>query len=59
MRERIDGLSDEDARVKTLKKTHATYSGVLADEAQRIQPGLVREGQIAVETDEPSKANRD
>jgi len=48
--QRIDGLSDEDARVKTLKKTYAVYSGLLADEAQRIQRGLVREGQIAVET---------
>jgi hypothetical protein len=48
--QRIDGLSDEDARVKTLKKAYAVYSGLLADEAQKIQRGLAREGQIAAET---------
>ena len=48
--QRIEGLSDEDVRVKTLKKTYAVYSGLLADEAQKIQRGVVREGQIASET---------
>ena len=48
--QRIEGLSDEDPRVKTLRKTYAVYSGLLADEAQRIQRGVVREGQIAVDT---------
>lgn len=48
--QRIEGMSDEDSRVKTLKKTYAVYSGLLADEAQKIQRGLAREGQIAAET---------
>jgi hypothetical protein len=46
----VEGLSDEDSRVKTLKKTYAAYYGVLSDEAQKIQRGMLREGQIAVET---------
>jgi hypothetical protein len=50
--QRIEGLSDEDSRVKTLKKTYAVYSGLLIDEVQKIQRGLVREGQIAVDTPE-------
>jgi hypothetical protein len=48
--QRVEGLSDEDSRVKTLKKTYAAYSSLLSDEAQRVQRGLVREGQIAGET---------
>jgi hypothetical protein len=48
--QRIESLSDEDSRVKTLKKTHAVYYGLLIDEALKIQRGLVREGQIAGDT---------
>jgi hypothetical protein len=48
--QRIENLADEDPRVKTLRKTYTAYSGLLADEAQKIQRGLVREGQIAVDT---------
>lgn len=48
--QRVEGVSDEDSRVKTLKKTHSAYYALLADEAQRVQRGLVREGHIAAET---------
>jgi GMP synthase PP-ATPase subunit len=48
--QRVEGLSDEDSRVKTLKKTYAAYYGVLSDEAQKIQRGMLREGQIAADT---------
>lgn len=48
--QRVEGLSDEDSRVKTLKKTYAAYYGLLSDEALKVQKGLMREGQIASET---------
>ncbi len=48
--QRIDGVSDDDSRVKTLKKTYAAEYSLLLDEAQRIQRGMVREGVIADET---------
>jgi hypothetical protein len=47
--QRVEGVSDEDSRVKTLKKTYAAEYGLLSEEAQRIQRGLVREGFIAAE----------
>ena len=48
--QRVEGLSDEDSRVKTLKKTYAAYYVLLSDEAQKVQRGMVREGQIAADT---------
>src|SRR4051794_36739754 len=48
--QRLEGLSDEDSRVKTLKKTHAVVYTLLSDEAQKVQRAFVREGQIASET---------
>lgn len=57
--QRVESVSDEDARVKTLKKTYAAYYGLLSDEAQKIQRGLLREGQIAAETlDSMSRAQQ-
>jgi hypothetical protein len=50
--QRVEGLSDEDSRVKTLKKTYAAYYVLLSDEALKAQKGLMREGQIASETRE-------
>ena len=48
--QRIEGLSDDDSRVKTLKKTYAVEYTLLSDEAQRVQRGIMREGIIAAET---------
>ena len=48
--QRIEGLSDDDNRVKTLKRTYAAEYNLLIEEAQRIQRGMVREGVIAAET---------
>jgi GMP synthase PP-ATPase subunit len=48
--QRVEGLTDEDSRVKTLKKTYAAYSVLLSDEAQKIQRGMLQEGQIAADT---------
>ena len=48
--QRIDGLSDDDSRVKTLKKTYSVEYTLLSDEAVRIQKGIIREGVIAAET---------
>jgi hypothetical protein len=48
--QRVEGLSDDDSRVKILTKTYAAYHSLLRDEAQKIQNGLVREGQVAAET---------
>jgi hypothetical protein len=48
--QRVEGLSDEDARVKALKKTYAAYYALLSDEAQKVQRGLLQEDLIAAET---------
>ena len=48
--QRVEGVSDDDSRVKTLKKTYAAEYGLLSDEAERVQRGIVREGVIAAET---------
>jgi hypothetical protein len=48
--QKIEGLSDDDSRVKTLKKTYNAEYVLLSDEAQKIQRGLIREGVIAAET---------
>ena len=48
--QRVEAISDEDPRVKTLKKTYAAYDVLLSDEAEKIQKGLVLEGQIASQT---------
>ena len=48
--QRIQDVSEEDARVKLLKKTYNAFYNLLRDEAQKVQNGLVREGQIAAET---------
>ena len=48
--QRIEGLSDDDSRVKALKKTYSVEYALLSDEAVRIQKGIIREGVIAAET---------
>jgi hypothetical protein len=48
--QKIEGLSEDDARVKALKKTYAAEFTLLSDEAVRIQRGIIREGIIAAET---------
>jgi hypothetical protein len=48
--QRVDGLSEDDPRVKKVKKSYAAQYGLLSEEAQRIQRGIVREGVIATET---------
>ena len=48
--QRIEGLSDDDSRVRTLKKTLSVQSELVADEARTVQRGFVREGHIAAET---------
>jgi len=48
--QRIEGLSDDDTRVKALKKTYAAEFTLLSDEAVRVQRGIMREAVIAGET---------
>ena len=48
--QRMEGLSEDDTRVKNLKRTYNAEYNLLVDEAQRIQRGIVREGVIAGET---------
>ncbi len=48
--QRVEGLSDDDSRVKNLKRTYNAEYNLLVEEAQRVQRGLVREGVIAGET---------
>jgi hypothetical protein len=48
--QRVEGVSDDDSRVKTLKKTYAAEYGLLSEDAERVQRGIVREGIIAAET---------
>jgi hypothetical protein len=48
--QRVEDVSDENARVKTLKKIYAAYYALLSEEAQRVQNGLVREGLVAADT---------
>lgn len=45
----IEGLKDTDPRVVTIIRTRAAYTTLLRDEAQRIQSGIVREGQVATD----------
>ena len=47
---RVDEVSAADPRVLTLNKTYDAYYAVLREEAQKIQSGLLREGQIATDT---------
>jgi hypothetical protein len=47
--QRVEGLSDEDSRVKALKKTYAAEYGLLSEEAQRVQRGIMQEGIIAIQ----------
>lgn len=46
---KVEGAPADDPRVKLLNKTYDAYFILLRDEAQKIQSGLVREGQIASE----------
>ena len=48
--QRVEGASEDDSRVKTLKKTHAVQFELLTDEARMTQKGIVREGHIAADT---------
>jgi hypothetical protein len=47
---KLDGLSPDEQRVVSLRKMHEEYTKLLHEEARRIQEGIVREGQIALET---------
>ena len=39
-----------DPRVLTINKTHEAYISLLREEAQKVQNGIVREGQVASDT---------
>ena len=45
--QKIEGASEENPRVKTLKKTLSVQTELLEDEARRVQSGLIREGHLA------------
>jgi len=47
---KIEEVLPTDPRVVTLKKTHEAYTALLRAEAQRIQSGIIREGQVATDT---------
>lgn len=46
----IEGVPDTDPRVMKLRRTGEVYTRLLNDEAQRVQDGLIREGQVASDT---------
>ena len=48
--QKVEGVSEDDNRVKTLKKTYAVQSELLTEEARTTQKGLMREGHIAADT---------
>ena len=48
--QKIEGASEENPPVKTLKKTLSVQTELLEDEARNVQRGLIREGHIAFET---------
>ncbi len=45
----IGGVDSTDSRVVTLSKTSEAYSKLLEEEAQRVQYGLILEGQVATD----------
>lgn len=47
---RIEEVPAKDPRVATLNKTFEEYSKLLREEAQRVQSGIMREGQVATDT---------
>jgi len=46
---KIEEVLPKDPRVVTLKKTHEEYTALLRAEAQRVQNGIIREGQVATD----------
>jgi hypothetical protein len=48
--QKIEGASEENPRVKTLKKTLSVQTELLEEEARHVQSGLIREGHIAYDT---------
>jgi len=47
---RVEEVLSSDPRVVTLNRTHEAYTALLREEAQKVQNGIVREGQIATDT---------
>ena len=47
---RIEEVLPTDPRVVTLKKTSEAYTPLLREEAQKVQNGIVHEGQVATDT---------
>jgi len=47
---KVEELKVTDPRVVTLNRTSEAYTSLLREEAQRVQNGIIREGQIATDT---------
>ena len=47
---KVEEVLSTDPRAVTLNRTHEAYTALLREEAQRVQNGIVREGQIATDT---------
>jgi hypothetical protein len=45
----VEGIKEEDPRVVTLGRSIAAYTEVLRGEAEKIQNGITREGQVATD----------
>lgn len=46
---KVEEVQHTDPRVLTLNKTQDAYTTLLREEAQRVQSGIVREGQVATD----------
>jgi hypothetical protein len=46
---KVEELQPTDVRVTALNKTHEAYTTLLREEAQRVQNGILREGQVATD----------
>jgi hypothetical protein len=47
---KIEEVDPKNPRVITLGKTQDAYAALLREEAQRVQNGIIREGQVATDT---------
>ena len=47
---KVEEVLTTDPRVVTLTKTREAYTALLREEAQRVQNGIIREGQVATDT---------
>ena len=47
---KVEEVLSTDPRVVTLNRTHDAYTALLREEAQKVQNGIIREGQIATDT---------